>query len=212
MNHPIVDTLWLFKQKLWQKLADESGANQLAVLSILLLSLLTIPPIFDFAQVQFTRRMAQTGSDAASLAAAKEYAEALSISWSGYCGESPSSVVSNYVRFEDGLVFSSIGGAPAYQYAGANTANLTSYQNYYNGESKSVSGVSVPFIEIQTETEKEANVVVDYGTNFDVPAEATAVTYLDRYTHDSYICYCSPEGVCKYIHTFEFFWKISLTN
>ena len=46
--------------RIWQRLRDESGANQLVILAVVLGALLFVPVIFDFASVRYARRTAQT--------------------------------------------------------------------------------------------------------------------------------------------------------
>jgi len=46
--------------------------------------LLTVPVFVDYASLHYTRRVAQTGADAAALAAAISYAEEFSIHWPAY--------------------------------------------------------------------------------------------------------------------------------
>jgi uncharacterized membrane protein len=43
--------------------------------------LLTVPVFVDYASLHYTRRVTQTGADAAALAAAIEFADHHSISW-----------------------------------------------------------------------------------------------------------------------------------
>ena len=197
------------RQTLKEKLLEESGANQLAVLAICLCSLLIVPVLFDFSSVQYARRVSQTGSDAAVMAAAKDYAIPLSRSWTGFCGEPSVSVVGRYATYVQGIGWSPLGSGSAMSYAQSNNAALTSYTNYFNGESKYVSGVPIPFIEVYVETEKEVGTLIDYNTRFETPAEATSVVYLDRYTHRRIPCGFFGSST---IHIYEFFWKISLTN
>ena len=194
--------------QLRQRLADESGANQLLILAILAGMLLIIPVLYDFSSVYYARRVSQTGSDAAVMAAAKDYAEALSITWTGVCYEPPVSVVGRYWSTHVMPIgWSPMGAASASAYAVANRSQLTAYNNYFIRDSKIVDGVTIQYIELYVETEKDINLLVEYGRNFDAPAEATGVVFLDRYERQTIPC--GKNGVL-YIYTF--FWKIRLVN
>jgi hypothetical protein len=152
--------------------------------------------------------VSQTGSDAAVLAAAKDYAEAFSITWWGQCYEPPTSVVGRYWSthvLPNG--WSAMGAGTASAYAAANRSRLTAYSNYFIRDSKNVAGINIQYLELYVETEKDINLLVDYGRDFDAPAEATGVVFLDRY--DERTIPCGQNGIL-YIYTF--YWKIRLVN
>jgi hypothetical protein len=197
-------------RKLREKLWDESGANQLLILGVLAGALLIIPVLYDFASVHYARRVTQTGSDAAVLAAAKDYAVALSIEWPGLCAEPPPSVVSRYLAYVHEVGWSPIGAASASTYASLNRTRLTTYRNYFIADSKVVDGVTIPYIEIYGETEKDANLLVDYGQDFETPARATSVVYLDRW--DRWEIPCTIAGEPDILYIYQFYWKIRLVN
>lgn len=197
-------------QKTWFKLKEESGASQILILGILAGALLIIPVLYDFASVHYARRVTQTGSDAAVLAAAKDYAQALSIEWWGMCGEPPPSVVSRYLTYVYQVGWSPLGAASAEQYAALNRSRLIAYSNYFIADSRVVDGVAIPFIEIYGETEKQANLMVAYGQNFITPARATSVVFLDRW--DRWTVPCTLGGKPNVIYVYQFYWKIRLVN
>ena len=195
-------------QKLHQRLTEESGANQLFILAILAGMLLVVPVLYDFSSVYYARRVSQTGSDAAVMAAAKDYAEALSITWTGICYEPPMSVVGRYWSTHVMPIgWSPMGAGSASVYASANRSQLTAYNNYFINDSKNVDGVNIRYIEIYGETEKDINLLVDYGRDFEAPAEATSVVFLDRYERESVPC-----GNSGVLYIYTFFWKIRLVN
>lgn len=197
---------FLFRIK--QKVGDETGASQLIVLAILCGALLTIPVLFDFASVHYARRTAQTGVDAAVMSAAKDYAEALSIEWAGMCGEPPLVVVGRYnTTHVIPIGWSTMGAGSAAMYADLNRSRLTRYNNYFIGDSKNVDGVTINYIQIFGETEKDINVLVEYQQEFDAPAEATSVVFLDRYDRWEFPC-----GYGQVWYLYRFYWKIRLVN
>lgn len=197
-------------QKIRHKLADESGANQLLVLGIVAGSLLITLALFDFASVHYSRRVSQSGSDAAVLAAAKDYAQALSIEWAGLCAEPPPSVVGRYLAYVYSVGWSPMGYGSAAAYAAANRSRLTAYQNYFISDYKLVDTVAIPFIEIYGETEKDINVLIEYGQEFEAPARATSVVYLDSF--DRWEIPCSYAGEPNVLYMYSFHWKIRLVN
>jgi len=69
------------KSKLASLLNREDGASMIVVMLVAVGLFLTVPVFVDYASLHYTRRVTQTGADAAALAAAIEYADHLSISW-----------------------------------------------------------------------------------------------------------------------------------
>ena len=190
------------------RLAEEDGANSLLVLLILSAALFIIPVLVDFSIVHYTRRVAQTGSDAAVMSAAKDYASALSIEWWGTCNEPPISVVGRYwTQHVMPVGWSQLGMGSAASYAALNRSRLSGYNNYFISASKLVDGVPIRYIAVEGATEKEVNNLIDYGREFDAPAQATSVTYLDRY--DRWTVPCGTNGV---LFVYQFYWKITLDN
>ncbi len=59
----------------------EDGASMIVIMLVAVGLFLTVPVFVDYASLHYTRRVTQTGADAASLAAAIEYADHLSIQW-----------------------------------------------------------------------------------------------------------------------------------
>jgi len=76
--HSLVPRLGPKGQDKEQRL-DERGAMVFLVIAITLGLLLFVPIFIDYASLHFARRVAETGADAAALAAAVEFADTLSI-------------------------------------------------------------------------------------------------------------------------------------
>lgn len=199
-----------FLSRIWLRLRDESGANQLVILTVALGALLLSPVLFDFASVQYARRTTQTAADAAVMAAAKDYAAALSIRWQGVCAEPSQSVVGRYRAYAQGVQWSAIGYASANAYAIANRARLTRYRNYPNGRFRVVSAIPIPFLEINGAAEKDVNTLVEYGQTFETPARATSAVYLDRCDH--WVFPCTIAGEPDVFHVYRFYWRIRLVH
>lgn len=199
---------YFVRHKLWPKLKEEDGANNVLILLILSAALMVIPILIDFSMVHYTRRTAQTGSDAAVQAAAKDYARALSITWVGFCNEPAPSVVGRYwTTHVLPIGWSPLGAASAYQYASTNRSQLTQYRNYFIPRSKIVDTIPIQFIEIYGETQKDVNNLVNYGQNLRTPSEATSNVYLDRV--EKWTIPCGWSGV---LYRYRFHWKIALVN
>jgi len=62
----------------------EEGVSMVVIMLIAVALLLTVPVFVDYASLHYTRRVTQTGADAAALAAAVSYAEELSGHWPAY--------------------------------------------------------------------------------------------------------------------------------
>jgi hypothetical protein len=194
--------------QLRRRLTEEDGANSLLVLLILSAALFIIPVLVDFSIVHYTRRVAQTGSDAAVMSAAKDYASALSIEWWGTCNEPPISVVGRYWgQHVLPVGWSPLGMSSASSYAAANRSRLTGYANYFINDFKMVDGVPIRYVAVDGATEKEVNNLIDYGRDFDAPAQATSVAYLDRY--DRWTVPCGWSGV---LFVYRLDWNITLEN
>ena len=197
--------------RIWQRLRDESGANQLVILAVVLGALLFVPVIFDFASVRYARRTAQTGADAAVMAAAKDYAIALSITWSGFCAEPPPSVVGRYlVQHVQPIQWSPMGRVTASGYAAANRSRLTQYRNYPNGRFKTVATIPLPYLDVYGATRKDVNTMIEYGRAFQTPARATSTVFLERADH--WTVPCTYAGEPNVLHVYRFHWKIRLVN
>ena len=191
--------------KIWHALRDEKGNNSILVMAFLGGMLLVVPIIYDYASTYYARRVSQTGSDAAVMSAAQDYARALSIEWRGFCGEPAISVAERYAAFATMIGSSPIGAGSASGFASANRSQLTQYVNYLNGRTTNVSGAAVPHIEIYGKTEKNINTMGTYVGVSQAPADAKSVAFLDRFDH--WVIPCSNDRV---IHIYRFYWKIRL--
>lgn len=198
------------RSRIWHKLCEERGANQLVMLMVSLGALLLVPLIFDLTSVRYARQGAQTAADAAVTAAAKDYAQPLSIRWVGFCAEPPPSVVGRYKAYVDGIQWAPLGYGAAHGYASANRARLTSYRNYQNGRFKIVDTIPLPYLEIRGSSEKTVHTVVEYGQQFEAPAKATSAVVLDRWDH--WVFPCSIAGEPDVFHVYRFYWKIKLVR
>lgn len=197
-------------------LEDERGANQIVILAVIMGALALVPIFFDFASVHYGRRTAQTGADAASLAAAKEYAIALSNpppfapDWVGFCGEIEPNTIGRYVNYVEMVAWSSMGLPPAQSYAAANNSNVVEFQSELSPRYKVVNEVSIPFVKVYVKTNKKINLLLQhqYGEEFQAPAKANAEVYLDSHQHWAVPCRLGDET--KFINYYRFFWKIKL--
>jgi len=189
----------------------ERGGIGIVVLFVVLLALLLTPFILDFAIVQYGRRVAQTGADAASLAAIKEYAMLVSGGWHGYCGEPKEMVLWRYRYFVIQSAWSGIGQAWAADYAVYNETQLTEYRSYpVASRFEYVDDVPMPYIYVDVETQKPLSLFYEelYGQSFSSPAQARAESYVQQFDH--WQTPCSLDGETLTMHHFSFSWAIRL--
>jgi TM2 domain-containing membrane protein YozV len=203
------------RARLW----DERGGVGFAAIAVCFVMVLLIPFLWDVASVHYGRRRSNAAADSAALAAAQEYARKLqhTMQWNdmfrGKCelGEYvPQLVVLRY------LMEPAFTGAPAFgqgyaaEYAGRNGADLTSYRSWPHHAGKTVQGVPIPWIKVRTEVQRPVHTAYRpiYGREFEVPNQALAVAFLDRW----YMIPrpCGADGRVTYDFTFE--WKITLDN
>lgn len=194
-------------------LRDESGAIKVVVLMVIFIALFTTPFFLDFASVYFARRIAQTGSDAGSLAAAKDYARALSITWHGGCGEAAESVMRRYSAYVRSVAADSgLGYNSARTYAGVNQNELAEYRCGPSASYRTVDGVRVPHVRIFVTTKKPVYLLYQrlYGKSFETPAKAAAEVLMTDDDHWTDHCTVGEESVVR--HHYRFYWKIRLVE
>lgn len=194
-------------------LCDERGATGILILLVIFIVLFMTPFFLDFASVYYARSTAQTGSDAASLAAAKDYARALSITWHGWCEEPEISVVGRYLAYVQATAWNQgLGYGSARQYANENQNELTGYHSRASSRYRTVAGVPIPYVDIFANTKKPVHLLYQrfYGKSFETPAKATAEAYMDH--HDHWIDLCIIGETVLVRHHYRFYWKIRLIN
>lgn len=206
----------------------EKGGGTLLVAIAIAFGLLFVAPFFlDFLSVHIVRRVAQTGTDAASLAAAKSYADTLSIPWEevGECAEPEASVKTRalirYLAFvAQSGASDGVGHDAAIQYAGRNNTKLIDYRPTYpshTGNGLSVDGFWIPAINVFTRVEKPAPLMYRalYGREtISVPARAAADTYLKRYkfTSEREPCFVGKVEKVRFKVEYRFYWRIKLVE
>jgi hypothetical protein len=193
--------------------ANERGGIGIIILVIVFIAILLTPIFLDLAVVYYGRRVAQTGADAAALAAAKEYADELSGRWEGECGDSPDEVREDYRDEVIDVAWGGIGYAWAWDYALANRVQLVSYSGYpYFDEPERVSGGSLPHIYVDTKVEKPLDLWLDelYGRSFSSPAQARAKVYFSHSERRPEVCWIEGVRDTRYIFTFS--WGIRLVK
>jgi hypothetical protein len=204
-------------QQLRQLARNEQGGLGFNLIWVIFIILFLIPFFWDVGSIHYARRFAGIGADAASLAAAQEYARRLHFVpqhqglFLGKCelGEfTPQQVVMRY-RLEPAFT-----GAPGFgqgyasSYASQNRDDLKAYRSWpeYSGV-QAPAGVPIPVIKVYVDTEREAHTAYApiYRRIFNVPNKAQAVAYLRRWTVTPRPC---PYNMTTYDFTFE--WKIAL--
>lgn len=219
---------------------DERGGGNMILMLALVLGIIAISPFFvDLASVQYARRMAQTGTDAAALAAAKSLAMILSgvtprVS-DGEWHRSPSAAREAAHRVAAGRYFLDIyagralGGlgrtaalASAQEYAEANRTVLQSGADivHVSKSCTSISGYSICDVLVSCAVDREVALFMRdlYGRDFRTPAHASAEAYLVRYgfndrEHTRQMCdYMNEDGVCTSWRTEYQVWSFLVTN
>ncbi|MCX6033025.1 MAG: pilus assembly protein TadG-related protein [Chloroflexi bacterium] len=69
------------RRRIGALLNREDGASMIVVMIVAVGLFMMVPVFLDYASLHYTRRVTQTGADAAALAAAIEYADHFSIDW-----------------------------------------------------------------------------------------------------------------------------------
>jgi hypothetical protein len=178
---------------------DERGGIGIVILVIVFIALLLTPFLLHLASVQYARRMAQTGADAATMAGAVELAECLSL-WNppifssngdhrddreGAIEEAKRKAINYYyqevyrncIRAGRGLVM-----GKATEYASQNKCQLVNRREIVEFAigSRSIDGyLTVRFFIINGDVERLVKLWGwDYGREFKTPARATAEVYL----------------------------------
>jgi hypothetical protein len=192
---------------------NERGGIGIIVLVIVFIAILLTPVFLDLARVYYGRRVAQTGADAAALAAAKEYAEWLSGRWEGECGDPPEDAILDYRQEVVDVAWSGIGYAWAEDYAMANDTRLVHYASYPLFEDREdVAGVPLPRICVDTKAERSLDLWMEdlYDRGFSSPAEARAGMRLNDADWRPEVCWIEGERDTRYIFTFS--WGIRLVK
>jgi len=194
-----------------KRLHDERGATGILILLVIFIVLFMTPFFLDFASVYYARSTTQTGSDAASLAAAKDYARRLSRTWHGGCGEPEASVVGRYLVYVQGTAWNSeVGYNSARQYASENQNELTGYSSRTSSRHTTVAGVPIPYVDVFVSTKKPVHLLYRrfYRRSFETPAKATAEAYMDHHDHWTDLCIIGETVLVR--HHYRFYWKIRL--
>lgn len=199
-----------------QILRDERGGVGFNLIWVCFIIIFLIPFFWDVASVHYARRLAGTGADAASLAAAQEYARQLHYVpewngiWYGRCDlaeYTPQQVVWRYRQLPAFAAPPDIGYGMAVEYAARNRDELTAYRTWPEYAGREVFGVPIPWIMVYVETLRHVFTAYEpiYGREFEAPNKAEAVAYLNHWTVTPRPC---PGGFETYDFTFE--WKITL--
>ena len=197
---------------------NEQGAIGIVVLVIVFIAMLLVPFFIDIASVQYSRSKAQTGTDAAAMAAAVQLARDLSL-----CTETGESdwyrnpeqakenrrrkVINDYYDHYSRVVNGGAHRQAAEQYARANVNNLRNWQyGYSSGKSTSIEGKTFydirPFVRFSRPVQAFTKEISKRG--FDTPAQATSEAYLDNkdirawVSSTKWVCdvYCETGGCC----------------
>lgn len=175
---------------------NEQGAIGIVVLLIVFIAIFLTPFLLDFANVQYSRSRAQTGTDAAAMAAAVQLAQDLSLctEWTSPSGwyRDPEAAMEDrrrvavgnyYGRYYSPFVNSGRHEQAANQYARANVNNLQNWQYSYSfGKSISIKGRSFydirPFVRFARPVQTFTKELSKRG--FDTPAQAASEVYLEN--------------------------------
>jgi hypothetical protein len=208
----------------WRRWHDgEQGANTFVVIAVCF-SLILLTPIFvDYANLHFTRRVAQTGADSAALAAAIEYAKIQVLSVDRHCGPCVSpgrerrAETEEYIRdiLRPRATNPSIGQPFASAYALRHRTRLLHYSNhwpFYNTNKVYYKeGIPIYPLAIYVKGERPTDMAYQtwYGGPFEAPARATSEVYLKRVpwteTH-----FCGTEEDPKFYHCAWYRWQVRL--
>ena len=213
----------LTMKKLTAFLRDESGgATQYVAIAIGIGMLLLVPIFVNFMGLYTSRRVAQTGADAAALAAATEYAKRLSYTrtYSGlYCGESPSQIMRRAGREHRsealGLGNSRwVGQGWAQSLAASNQTRLTPgfFRSQYGsptGHHTNAFGIPINAIAVFVRVEKTFSPV--WRDHIDVPARANAEAYMLQPTIvRTWTTPCGKDEPPRWHVTIRWEWKTTL--
>lgn len=204
----------------WRILAalqDERGAIGFNMLWVCCAIIFLIPFFWDVSSLFYARRFAGASADAASLAAAQEYARQLEYTqtwqglWRGRCDlheYTQQQVVQRYSLHPALLAPPDLGYPAASSYAQQNNATLKSYSSTPVYAGQIVAGVVIPQIEIAAATERQVFMAYQplYQREFQAPNHASALAYLARWSSTPRTC----GGGTTYDFSFE--WKVTLTT
>jgi len=216
-------------RRLWGWLEREKGgATQYLALAMAAGFLLLTPIFLNFFSVHITRRVAQTGADAAALAAARAYSDVLrgrnpdkhGAPTVGACYEPESSVRSRAVADYLAFVYRKgrnrgIGYGWASQYARNNNTELAQFfprMPSPSGKRTNVYGEWIPAVAVFAATRKDSPIMLSriYGRNSaSVPAKASAETYLEGYDYQPQAYPCGKDGV-YYLVWITYDWRTRL--
>lgn len=207
------DRGWLPRVWIWLR-AEQGGATQYLALAMAAGFLLLLPIFLNFFSLHITRRVSQTGADAAALAAARSYADVLSGTnpdrygywFIGGCGQTKRRVAGDAVRsYVRSYVYSKgnnrgIGHGAADQGARSNNTDLTQFSSRVaspSGNGEPAFGVWVPAVATYAATKRASPISMSriYGrSSADVSATASAETWLDEATDKWLPLRCGPKG------------------
>ncbi|NOK57340.1 MAG: hypothetical protein GFH27_549309n74 [Chloroflexi bacterium AL-W] len=218
-------------------LHDEQGGIGFQLIWICFVILFLIPFVWDIASVQYARRFAKTGAEAAALAATQEYARSLHYQptvqgvFRGSCSQqeySPQDVLRRYLSQPTFGAPNGIGMGYANQFAQENGSQLTTYRSWAEDGGILVEGVSIPWIKVYVETLRPVHTAYwpIYRHDLKTPNRALAVAYLADWSSQSRPCNGSDDPAasvtspatttedmatcdeCTYDFTFE--WQVTL--
>jgi Flp pilus assembly protein TadG len=209
------------QQTLRAVVRNQQGGIGFHVLWVIFIILLLIPFFWDVSSVFYARGSARTAADAATLAAAQEYAHRLQRTtahngiFRGKCSRheyTPQQVVLRYLR-EPALTASpAIGLSAATSYASANRNELIAYRSWpeYSG-TVYPAGIPVPVIKVYGETQRPVHMAYRplYGRDFDMTNRAVAVAYLKHWRMVPRPCPGSTR-VPRVTYDLTFEWSITL--
>jgi len=205
----------------WRRLHhDERGANQFVVLSACFILILLTPIFVDFASLHFSRRVTQTASDAAALAAAVEYAQFWNLSRINHCGPCVAVGTEAYAETMQyiGSVLTpmanntGIGYPFALQYAALHKALVMDYRHHWPSHVFTKvyykQGIPIYPLAIYVKAERPASLSYQqwYTGLFLTPAKATAEVYLDQVP----VAYSVACGKYTAYHCATYQWKVRL--
>ena len=209
-----------------QLLRDERGANTFVVLSLCFILIMLTPIFVDFANLHFTRRVTQTGIDAAALAAAIEYTQVWYLSQEPHCGSCTPPGGERIMETEEYIEHilrpmatnESIGRPFAEQYAAKHRVRMLRYVNTwpYHDRNKVYYKEGIPIyplaIYVKGDRPTDMSYQDFYGGPFRTTAQATAQAYLKRvpWAETYYDCPGStPENPLVY-HCAKYQWQVRL--
>ncbi|HEU4323632.1 MAG TPA: pilus assembly protein TadG-related protein [Roseiflexaceae bacterium] len=199
---------------------DERGGLGYNTLWVCFALIFLIPFFWDVASVHYARRFAGTGADAASLAAAQEYARQLQHTpmhngiFLGSCPRkeyTPQLVVLRYLTDPAFLAPPWLGYGYADNYARENRTDLLSYRSWPEHGGRQVAGVPIPWIKVAVDTRRKVFTAYEpiYGREFQAPNQALAVAFLDQWTMTPRPC-VEDGVVVAFTYDFTFEWEVTL--